>query len=406
MKKPWTIGCGAALLTAVLLTGLGGARGEEGPSPPDGPPVVVGLDADMSSGSAESGEAIRRGLVLAAEEINGRGGVLGRPLKLEVRDHRGNPARGIDNVKELGRRDDVVAVVGGLHTPVALAELEAIHALGLPYLVPWAAGTPVVDNGYEPNFVFRASVRDEYAGGFLVNEIARMGYRRPALLLEQTGWGRSNHRAMTEALAVHDLEPATVQWFHWGSPSLMPQLEAAVASGADVVLLTANAPEGVAAVRSMSEMSPEKRLPVVSHWGITGGDFYARARESLRKVRLVFLQTFSFLDPPFPDRARRVADAYVEAFPPARGPRDIFSPVGTAHAYDLLHLLALAVEKAGTTDRAAVRDALEKIDRYPGLVRDYEPPFTPERHDALDTSDFRLARYDENGVIVPLDDLP
>lgn len=47
------------------------------------------------------GEAIRRGIVLAIDEIKGAGGILGRPLELVVRNHRGDPARGIDNIEEL-----------------------------------------------------------------------------------------------------------------------------------------------------------------------------------------------------------------------------------------------------------------------------------------------------------------
>ena len=91
-------------------------------------PIIVGLDADMSSGSANSGEAIRRGMALAIDVINRSGGVLGRPMRIVVRDHRGNPTRGIDNIEAFARTENLVAVVGGLHTPVALAELEAINA--------------------------------------------------------------------------------------------------------------------------------------------------------------------------------------------------------------------------------------------------------------------------------------
>ena len=61
-------------------------------------PIFVGLNADMSSGSAQAGEAIKRGLLIAIKEINDNGGVLGRPLELKVFDHRGNPARGKRNM--------------------------------------------------------------------------------------------------------------------------------------------------------------------------------------------------------------------------------------------------------------------------------------------------------------------
>ncbi len=366
-------------------------------------PVIVGLDADMSSGSARSGEAIRRGIVLAMEEINDRGGVLGRPLELVVKDHRGNPARGVDNIKDFAKVKNLAAVVGGLHTPVALAELKAIHENRIIYLDPWAAGTPIVDNGYDPNYVFRVSVRDQYAGGFLVDKALEMGHKKIALLLEQTGWGRSNERSMTAALEARGLKPVTIQWFHWGSRDLSRQIQAAREAGADIILLVANAPEGAVAVKSMAALPADQRIPILSHWGISGGDFFKRTGESLKAVHLAFLQTYSFLAPAFPERAEKVVAAYTKKFPDSPTVEAIFAPAGTAHAYDLIHLLALAIEQAETIDRPKVRDALETLEAYRGLVRDYRPPFTQDRHDALTADDFKLARYTEQGAIVPFE---
>lgn len=365
--------------------------------------IVIGIDADMSSASARSGESIRRGVEIALDEINTGGGVLGRTLEMVVRDHRGNPARGIDNIEQLSRIENLVAVVGGLHTPVALEELDAIHQNEVIYLSPWAAGTPLVSNGREPNFVFRVSVRDEYAGEFLVDAALKQQKRNIGLLLERTGWGRSNHVAMTKALRGRGLEPTSVQWFNWGEPDLEPQVEEIIASGCDAVLLVANPLEGVTAVSAMSNFPAEKRIPILSHWGITGGNFPELAAEFLPKVDLVFLQTYSFIDPPRPDRAAAVLEQYRTHYDDCRLARDVFAPAGTAHAYELVHLLAAAIRSAGTTDRRAVRRAMEELPEFDGLIRHYEPPFTPERHDALSIEDFHMARFDDSGVIVPVD---
>jgi len=369
---------------------------------PKADPIVIGLDADMSKGAAQSGEAIRRGLILAIEEINARGGVLDRPLSLVVRDHRGTPARGRDNIEDFAAMDDLVAVVGGIHTPVALAELAAIHRHGLPYLGPWAAGTPVVANGYDPNFVFRVSVRDEHAGGFLVEAARNRGFERLGLLLWRTGWGRSNEAAMHEALASRGLHPAAVAWFNSGERDMSGQIDALRAAGAEVIMLVANPVDGLVAVREVAGRPEAERLPIISHWGITGGDFFTQAGDALAKVDLSFLQTFSFFDPPFPERAERLYAAYCARFGGCRSPADVISPVGTAHAYDLVQLLSRAVERVGTTDRAAIRHSLERLGRYDGLMRNYDPAFAPDRHDALDTGDFRLCRFDEDGAIVPI----
>ena len=256
----------------------------------DARPIRIGLDADMTV--LQAGEAIRRGIVLAIDEINAAGGALGRPLELVVRDNRGNPARGVDNIEELARIDDLVAVVGGLLTPVALAELEAIHRNRVLYLGPWAAGTGVVDNGYDPNFVFRVSVRDEFAGGFLIDAALERGFEHPGLLLWRTGWGRSNEAAMTAALRRLDMEPAGIQWFHTGQRNMVAEIDALIASGADVVMLVANAPEGAAVIREMALRQEDRRLPIISHWGITGADIHERLGSALIDVDLTSFRRF------------------------------------------------------------------------------------------------------------------
>jgi branched-chain amino acid transport system substrate-binding protein len=78
--------------------------------------------------------------------------------------------------------------------------------------------------------------------------------------------------------------------------------------------------------------------------------------------------------------------------------------VGVAHAYDLMHILARAIELAGSTDRKAVRDALERIRTHRGLIKLYAPPFTPGRHEALGERELLIARYRGDGVLVPTGD--
>ena len=369
-----------------------------------GTPILIGLDADLSSGSARSGEAIRRGAELAIEEINQQGGVLGRPLQLITRDHRGNPARGVDNVKEFAAMPTLVAIMGGLHTPVAMKELKTIHRERVPFLIPWAAGTPVIDNGYQPNYVFRVSVRDQYAGGFLVGEALSKGYTRIGLLLERTGWGRSNQKAMTEALERQQRSPVVTEWFHWGEQDFAPVLEKMYQSGAEAILMVANAPEGKSIVQGMSQRPQPQRMPIFSHWGVTGGTFHQSVGHLLQQVDLQFLQSYSFLQPTESVISARVVEHYCARYGCGgvdQPEKAIFAPVGTAHAYDLIHLLKMAIEQVGSVESSVVRDALEQLPHYRGLVREYRPPFTPTMHDALSAEDFRMARFAEDGAIVP-----
>ena len=367
-----------------------------------GSPIFIGLDAALSGGAGQSGQAIRRGLLIAMDEINEAGGVLGRRLELVQRDNRGIPDRGIDNIYELSEISGLVAVFGGMHTPVVLAELKAIHDTKMLYLGPWAAGTPVVDNGYEPNFVFRVSVRDQMAGPFLIKAALKRGFKRPGLLLWRTGWGRSNETAMTAAMKDLGVESAGVEWFNTSERDLSDQIERLYLAGADVIMLVANPSDGLNVVETMAAQPQEHRMPIISHWGITGSDFYGQGRTAIEAVDLTFLQTYSFFQPPFPAKSDAFYASYCARFGPCESRADIISPVGTAHAYDLAYLLKAAIERAGSVDRERVRDAMEQLQRHEGLVRVYDPPFTPERHDALDATDFRLCRYGPDGAILPL----
>ena len=360
--------------------------------------IGIGLDTDLVAASARSGKSVQRGAEIAIDEINKAGGVLGKKLKLVPMNNSGIAARGIKNIEKLAADPQVVAVMGGIHSPVALAELPIIHEKEIIYLDPWAAATNIVRNGRDPNFVFRVSVRDEFAGPFLVKYAGESGYQKLGLLLENTPWGRGNEKSVKAALVEKGQKPVGVEWFNWTEKSVENQLENLIKAGAEALILVSNAPEGVVAVRDMA--TRKVRVPIISHWGITGGTFWEDAKDYLTNVDLAFLQTYSFFRPNN-QKGKDFISRYFKKHNISHV-GEIFAPVGAAHAYDLVHLLALAMESAGTTDRKIVRAAMENIKIHEGLIKIYEPPFTQKRHDALTADDFSMARYNNRGHIIPI----
>ncbi len=356
--------------------------------------LVIGLDADLSGNSALSGLAIRRGIELAMDEINERGGVLGKPLHLHALDNSMVTARGIDNIRSLADIANLVAVVGGISSPVALAEVPIIHEKNVLYLDPWAAATNIVSNGHKPNNVFRLSVRDEFAGEFLVEEALKRT-NKVALLLVDNPWGHSNYGVMTRMLKESGLEPSAVEWFSWRADGLAQMMDRVYESGAGAILYVGH---GIEAGKIFSNIAErERQIPILSHWGISGSSLPTLMGESIEKLDLQVLQTFSFLSEPRPTEfIRRYGARYL-----TQSARDIVAPVGTAHAYDLVHILAKAIEQAGSTKTADVRKALENLGTHEGLVKTYEPPFTRERHEALDRKSYILTRY-EGSTLVPV----
>lgn len=368
------------------------------------PPLIIGLDADMSAVAVEGGQAIRRGAQIAIDEINAAGGVLGKNLELMIKDHRGNPARGKRNIQQFAALPNLVAVLGGVHTPVALAEIPLIHQNQIVYLDPWAAGTPIIDNGYSPNYVFRVSIRDAEAGKVLLAHAKSRGVNNVALLLERTGWGRSNQRSMTAAAEKLGMAVSATAWVNWRQKNMIEEIQTIARSDAQAIMLVVNAPEGVVAINEILNNEVTKVLPIVSHWGIASGSFVeSLGLEALNRADLTVLQTFSFLQSDANPAITRVFEAYKEKFEPSILPESVPGAAGVAHAYDLVRLLKLAIEKAQSTEPAKIRNALEKIGEYRGLVKHYVSPFTEDWHDALMAEDYIMSTYNAQGHLVPVE---
>jgi len=385
-----------ALACSLLLGGLAQAAGVR--------PVLLGIDGEFGLDNSTSAQAVELGMRTAVQEINAAGGVLhGRPLQVVVKDHRSIPARGIRNIQEFAKLPDLVAVFGGRFSPVVIEELPTLKAARVPFMAAWSSADAIVDNGMQPNYVYRLSLRDSLAMPALLAAAKRRRLERVGLLMTNTSWGRSNAAAAERALTkLPGMKIVDTSWYNWRDASLVAKYSQLRAAGAQAIVLVANDDEAAVLVREVAALPRDQRVPILSHWGVTGGEFTAQAGPALQQVDFSVIQTFSFYKAD-PARVKRFL-ASAAAVSKVKRVEDIRGPVGVAHAYDLTHILARAIDLAGSTDRRAVRDALERVGSHRGLVKDYAPPFTPARHEALGPEQLLMARYRADGVLVPARD--
>jgi tripartite ATP-independent transporter DctP family solute receptor len=370
---------------------------QEAASPGRGPaPWLIGVDADFSMRSAQGGGAIYRGVQLAVEEINQRGGLLGAPLRVVGRDHGTNSLVARKNLESFAAMPSLIGVVGGVQTAVILDEVEDIHRLKLPFLIPWGTGQGITEHEHRPSYTFRISVIDSLAAPFLL-ERALHTSSRVVVLLERSPWGRSND-AVLQPL-IEKLPPGSVEieWFNVADAGTESIVNALAQGEAGAMVLVANAVESQKIVQAMARQ--KKPLPIFAHVGLTAGDFWKSCKDALTRVDLRFVQSILMSDAEAHPRLKQFIVRYRERF--ALAPDEpIPSLIATAHAYELTQLLASAARQAKTTERTALRNALEALPAHAGVLRDYHPPFTAQRHDALDRSQLRLARFDNRGRIV------
>lgn len=358
-------------------------------------PIKIGQVAALSGPSAQSGEAMTRGLKIAIDEINAKGGLLkGRKLELIQRDDESNPPKGLIAARELIFKEKVAAFFGGLDTPVSLAIVPLVNKEKVPFVGIWAAGTAITHNDAKPNYVFRVSAVDALVDVRLLKHAEKLGAKKAGLILINNPWGESNEKGLKAAAQENKgITIVGAEKFENNDVDLVPQLTRLKEAGADVLILVGNAAPGAQVMKSRDRMG--WKVPVVSHWGISGGRFPELAGPSAGDAH--FVQTYSF----FGDQSavgKKVIAELQKKYPEIKGPADIFSPVGTANAYDAMHLLAMAIEKAGSTDGEAIRKALESIDSYEGLIKTYKHPFTADQHDALGADDYVMVHYVGNDI--------
>ncbi len=391
-------------LAFVAVGCFGVAAWAQAPSPADPrqPPVLIGFDGAYGQKTNTAPIAIELGARAAIDEINRAGGVLGgRPLQLVTTDNKGVSARGKDNFIELAGMKDLVAVLGGKYSPISVEVLPEAHRLKVPLISVWGSADGITDHNHHPSYSFRVSLKDEWGVEAMVRRIgSKYKASKACAFLPNTAWGRSAERVIKARAGAFRVDFPVMRWYNWGDQSFAEALHACHDARAQALLFVGNEKEAAVFLKDMLQLPPAQRLPVVAHWGTVGGVLHELVGDALKHITFDVIQTFTFVNNPRP-QAQKLA-AWIHQHSPYKTPAAIPSPVGAAHAYDTVHLLALAVKQAKGTDTRQVRDALEQLPPYAGAVRDYRPAFTPQRHDALGVAQLLFVRLTPEGVLVPV----
>ena len=270
-----------------------------------------------------------------------------------------------------------------------------INNAKVPFVDPWAAGTPITKNGAADNYVFRVSAMDDEVDKAIVQyAVKNFGAKKPGLILVNNPWGESNEHGLRDALKAAGITPAGIEKFEGNDVDVVPQLTRLKDAGADVLFLVGNVGPSSQVVKSLDRMG--WMPPIVSHWGPAGGRFTELAGPSAKNV--IFVQTYSFYGNLSPVGQRVMAELKAK-YPDIKGPEDITPAVGVANAYDSVRLIAAAIAKAGKTDGPAVRDGFYAIDKVDGLIKTYDKPFSKTQHDALTEKDYIWTRFEGNHIL-------
>ncbi|QCI64158.1 ABC transporter substrate-binding protein [Phreatobacter stygius] len=342
--------------------------------------IKVGFNGDLSaSPSAQSGRAAIVGIQAALDDLNAKGGVLGRKLTLVVRDDLSQPPKSIHNMSELIDNERVVAVFGPTNSGNALAWKHIPNRKKIPVVGCLASATDITKptSPSADNYMFRVGSVDR----FQVVALTTYARKNPTtkvigFLTETTGYGQAGLKDLEEVAEAQGIRPAASGKFGVADTDMTSQLSKLRDAGVDTVLIWAQGTPTGQLLRSMDKIG---YFPtILTSWAALNLSFVNTAGPVLAE-KPIFLQTVS------EDRTPH-QQAFFDRMLPKLDNASSFA--FAVHAYDAAQLVAIAIAQAGSTEGSGLREALENPKKpYEGIAKTYHPSFTRERHEALGPAD-------------------
>jgi ABC-type branched-subunit amino acid transport system substrate-binding protein len=338
--------------TRFFQTMAAAALGMAMAAPAQAEPLKIGALMPMTGDLQAYGEADLTGIQFAAQQINAAGGVNGEDIEVVIADTQTKPQAGVDAAQKLINVDGVHAIVGALSSGVTIPVAKTVTSReGVPQISN-ASTSPTITNLQDSDFLFRSVPSDAYQGVALANLVQDKGVANVSILYVNNDYGQGLADAFTEA---YDGDVSASIAFEQGQASYRGELQQAAGGGAEALVVIGYPESGSVILRQSLEGG------YLDQFIFTDG---MKAPEIVDRVGAQFLNGAFGTVPQAKDTEglRMFREAYTAEYGELPG-----KPYYDT-AYDAAMVIALAAQKAGSTDSEAIRDNLRDVANGPGEV--------------------------------------
>ncbi len=356
-----------------LATGLTVASAAE--------PIKIGSVLSVTGPAAFLGDPELKTLQLYVEKLNKEGGLLGRPLQLIHYDDGSDANKANSFGKRLIEDDKVDIIVGGTTTGSTMSMVPLVEKAEVPFIS--LAGAVVI---VEPvkKWVFKTPHTDRMAAEKVFEDMKKRGLTKVALLSETSGFGQSGKKE-TEAMAAKmGITLVANETYGAKDTDMTPQLTKIKNAPGVQAVFVFGLGQGPAVVNK-NYRQLGLALPLYHAHGVASEEFIKLSGPAAEGVRLPAAALLVASKLAANDPQKPVVTEYRKAYGD-RYKEDVSTFGG--HAYDGLMLAVDAIKRAGVTDRAKVRDAIEATKGYVGTGGKVNMSATD--HMGLDLSAFRM----------------
>ena len=339
----------ASLLFAFACERKGGpgAGGQTGP-------IVVGYYGDLTGRTSNFGQSTKRGVEMAADEINKAGGINGRQITILSEDDEGRPEKAATVVTKLIDQDRVVALLGEVASGNTLAAAPKAQAAKVPMISPSSTNPAVTQVG---DYISRVCFIDPFQGDVMAKFATNtLKAKKAAVMLDfNSPYSRGLTEFFEASFKKSGGEIVAEKSYTQGDRDYKGQLTAIRSKNPDVIYVPGY--YGEVGVIAKQAKQLDIKAPLLGGDGWDSTQLWDLGGDSLNGD---FISNHYSVDDPSPAIQKFVADYK------ARNGEvpDALAALG----YDAMKVLADAIKRAGTTEGPKLRDTIAATKDYSGLT--------------------------------------
>ncbi len=346
-----------------LALGLGPAGSALGQQP-----IKFGFIPDITGPASSLGVPERDTALMLQAEIDAKGGIKGRPVKLVIYDGESTETKTLLAAKKAMEEDKVATLICCSQSGTSLAIKNTVQTAKVP-MVSMAASVKIVEPVKDSFWVFKTPQSDHLIAGILVDYLVSKKITRVAWMNVDNAFGDSGRLEFDWIAKKAGIAIVANERFGDKDVDMTTQLTKVKGSEAQALVVWAIPPAASVVTKNANEMG--LKIPLFQSHGVGNKRFLDLAGPAANGVKFPAGKLLKAENLPDSDAQKKTLVAYAKAFEAKYGSRNTFG----GHGWDAIWLAYRAAEAAAARTspddlpsfRAAIRDELEKIKEFIGI---------------------------------------
>lgn len=316
--------------------------------------IKIGVNQPLTGPFAASGTYVVNGAKIAADEINAKGGVLGKKIELVIEDNKSNPTEAAAVAEKLITGDKVPVMMGAWGSSLTLAVMPKLMEYKVPMVVETSSSGKITTSGNP--YIFRISPPSAIEADAFQPMLPKLGIKKADFLVINNDWGRGASADFGKVLKANGVTVGLVEIMDQSAQDMTAQLSKIKASDADTLIVTTAVEQLTLVLKQAHALGLKKQIITT---GASQNPDQLIEQAGVAANNSMHLTTFlPWLpeDTPNPDATKYFISEWKK-----RG----FNFAGTTESfrgYDGIRTIVAGIEKAGKAEPAAITEALWHVD--------------------------------------------